>query len=526
MNENDLTYVFGRKLKDVGDTVLPDSALPAVGNGIDTYSPAIKTHTDVSSVLSGFKKEGYLPFLISQVDSNRMASSWKLGLLVNPSDINFGSSQNVDTKFGRNSHIVTLWGASQLTITGNGSSAAFFDPDTGLADVFTRKTTKAYANLMSFVQAMRNNGYYALSTTKMVEVRRESSYQEGESSETGEEAAQKEKDSQGVSSTESIGNPLSSSKDGESYITPIVGGNNNRVIHVMDNMSVSYGGTSYLGSFASFSIEASGDSPYSLKYSFVFIVSGLDGDAVEGHINNGTNKDTGIIVGKQGTNFILSLGISKDFLGKATGMISYAMNTANTQLSGKYYLPTPTNYGALAIPSEWEAVVKSAAQANGILPSYVATIICNESGWNPKAKGPMVTGSTTSSNNGRHALGLGQFMPATAEEQHLAGAIANTTDDPSDTRDQRLDPVKAINAVARYLAHLIRGQGNVVELGVAAYNAGPGTVNKAVAKCGGDRENPNVISLLPRQETKDYVSRFLARQKGYSYLDSTGVLQE
>jgi membrane-bound lytic murein transglycosylase D len=116
-------------------------------------------------------------------------------------------------------------------------------------------------------------------------------------------------------------------------------------------------------------------------------------------------------------------------------------------------------------------------------------------------------------------------MPATAEKQHLSGAIANTTDDPNNTRDQRLDPVKAINAVARYLAYLIKRQGNV-ELGVAAYNAGPGTVDEAVAKCGGDRENPNVISLLPYQETKDYVSRFLARQKGYSYLDSTGVTQE
>jgi hypothetical protein len=53
-------------------------------------------------------------------------------------------------------------------------------------------------------------------------------------------------------------------------------------------------------------LDSSADKPYRFTYSFEFLCSGLFGDKVEGHINDGTNKDSGIIIRRPLTTFLPS----------------------------------------------------------------------------------------------------------------------------------------------------------------------------------------------------------------------------
>lgn len=97
------------------------------------------------------------------------------------------------------------------------------------------------------------------------------------------------------------------------------------------------------------------------------------------------------------------------------------------------------------------------------------------------------------------ALGLWQFMYATGKQYGLKE---------DSYIDERMDPVKATDAACRYLKKLydIYGDWN---LALAAYNAGPGNVNKAIRRSGGKRTYWEVRPFLPR-ETQGYVPNFIA----------------
>lgn len=97
------------------------------------------------------------------------------------------------------------------------------------------------------------------------------------------------------------------------------------------------------------------------------------------------------------------------------------------------------------------------------------------------------------------ALGLWQFMYGTGKMYGLAE---------NSYIDERMDPAKATDAACRYLKKLneIYGDWN---LALAAYNAGPGNVNKAIRRSGGKRTYWEVRPFLPR-ETQGYVPNFIA----------------
>lgn len=99
------------------------------------------------------------------------------------------------------------------------------------------------------------------------------------------------------------------------------------------------------------------------------------------------------------------------------------------------------------------------------------------------------------------ATGLWQFMRATARDLGL-----NTH--PRD--DDRYDPIKSSRAAATYLKELYEKTGGDWFLALASYNAGIGTVTKAM-KRGGTRDFWTLArrGLLPR-ETRRYVPRFIA----------------
>lgn len=97
------------------------------------------------------------------------------------------------------------------------------------------------------------------------------------------------------------------------------------------------------------------------------------------------------------------------------------------------------------------------------------------------------------------ATGLWQFMLRTGKMYDLE---VNTL------VDERKDPRKATEAAAKYLKDLydIYGDWNLV---IAAYNCGPGNVNKAIRRSGGLTDYWTIYPYLPR-ETRGYVPAFIA----------------
>jgi hypothetical protein len=116
-------------------------------------------------------------------------------------------------------------------------------------------------------------------------------------------------------------------------------------------------------------------------------------------------------------------------------------------------------------------IIAAAAQAHGVDPILVKALIQVESGYRPKARSP------------RGAVGLMQIMPATAREYNVRNPF---------------DPKANIEAGVKHLKALLDRFGRErTELALAAYNAGPGAVEK-------------FNGVPPYRETRDYVSRILA----------------
>lgn len=74
--------------------------------------------------------------------------------------------------------------------------------------------------------------------------------------------------------------------------------------------------------------------------------------------------------------------------------------------------------------------------------------------------------------------------------------------------DERRDPVKATKAAVKYLGDLYKIYGDWYMV-IAAYNCGPGNVNKAIRRTGGKRDYWEIYYRLPR-ETRGYVPAFIA----------------
>lgn len=97
------------------------------------------------------------------------------------------------------------------------------------------------------------------------------------------------------------------------------------------------------------------------------------------------------------------------------------------------------------------------------------------------------------------AMGLWQFMYHTGKIYHL-----NVTS----YMDERKDPYKSTVAACGYFKFLYNIYGNW-ELVLAAYNCGPGNVNKAIRRSGRKRDYWEIYPFLPK-ETRGYVPAFIA----------------
>lgn len=108
------------------------------------------------------------------------------------------------------------------------------------------------------------------------------------------------------------------------------------------------------------------------------------------------------------------------------------------------------------------------------------------------------------------AAGLWQFMPAAAKglDMELNSLV-----------DERRDPYVASERAAQFLKELYDAYGDW-SLAIAAYNCGPGTLNKALRRAAGDGDIPMdfwaVYPYLP-EETRGYVPMFIAANYVMNY---------
>lgn len=130
----------------------------------------------------------------------------------------------------------------------------------------------------------------------------------------------------------------------------------------------------------------------------------------------------------------------------------------------------------------WVPLIERHADHHRLSPRLVQAVIQAESGYNSRAV----------SNKG--CIGLMQLKPSTAKELAVS--------DP-------YDPDQNVRGGTAYLRQMLDRFGNRIELALAAYNAGPG----AVQRHGG---------VPPYQETREYIRRVLHLYQGTDpNLDST-----
>lgn len=141
--------------------------------------------------------------------------------------------------------------------------------------------------------------------------------------------------------------------------------------------------------------------------------------------------------------------------------------------------------GLEGVPPEYvQAVMKAGSICTEITPSLIAGQIEAESGWDPKALSPA------------GAQGIAQFMPATWKS-HGVDANGDGVADP-------FDPIDAIASQGQFMCKLVdtvkayvasgQATGNVVDLALAAYNAGPGAIQQ-------------YRGIPPYSETQNYVTK-------------------
>jgi len=133
----------------------------------------------------------------------------------------------------------------------------------------------------------------------------------------------------------------------------------------------------------------------------------------------------------------------------------------------------------------YDALIRQSAERYGVDPALVKAVVRTESAFNPYAV------------SRAGAKGLMQLMDATARSLGVT--------DP-------FDPAQNVAGGTRYLAYLIGKYGGNVKAALAAYNAGPGRVDRLGIRT--DEAFDEKQSLLP-EETRVYVAKVLEAFERY-----------
>lgn len=127
-----------------------------------------------------------------------------------------------------------------------------------------------------------------------------------------------------------------------------------------------------------------------------------------------------------------------------------------------------TRYAAAERGREYDDIITEHSRRNAVRSDLVRAVMQVESAFNPYAKSP------------KGAMGLMQLMPATMRQYGVRNAF---------------NPAENVRAGVAYLRELLDRYSNNEQLALAAYNAGPGAVDK----------HGQVVP--PYRETQNYVAQ-------------------
>ena len=166
----------------------------------------------------------------------------------------------------------------------------------------------------------------------------------------------------------------------------------------------------------------------------------------------------------------------------------------------RYVKHSPRQLAALQRKAEYYFPIFEDILAKHDLPYELCYMPVIESALNPQARSHM------------GATGLWQFMPATGKKYGL---------EINSLVDERMDPIRSTEAACLFLKNLytIFQDWNLV---IAAYNCGPGNVNKAIHRAGGKRDFWSIYPYLP-SETRGYLPIFIAASYAMNYAEAHGI---
>ena len=146
-------------------------------------------------------------------------------------------------------------------------------------------------------------------------------------------------------------------------------------------------------------------------------------------------------------------------------------------------MPSQRPAGRAVRGSEFDSLIEQHAAANELNPLLVRAVIEAESAFNPRAVSHV------------GAMGLMQLMPGTASDLGVLNPF---------------DPDENIRGGTKYLRSLLDRFDNNVELALAAYNAGPGAVER-------------YDGVPPYRETRNYVAKIGNRIKDIKAITRGGA---
>lgn len=130
-------------------------------------------------------------------------------------------------------------------------------------------------------------------------------------------------------------------------------------------------------------------------------------------------------------------------------------------------------YGPRMVKGDFDAIIEKASEAHGVDPDLIRSVIKTESGFQAGSTSP------------KGAMGLMQLMPGTAKDLGVRNAY---------------DPFENVMGGTKYLKRLLDRYHGDTPKALAAYNWGPGNVDKNSGK-------------MP-EETRNYISRVTRNYSG------------
>ncbi|WP_308860240.1 lytic transglycosylase domain-containing protein [Paenibacillus radicibacter] len=201
-----------------------------------------------------------------------------------------------------------------------------------------------------------------------------------------------------------------------------------------------------------------------------------------------SNKGTNSTSDSDAFGNVLSLVMSQQggLSAEDTSVQAEAFNNPLDRLnSSTSIIPSSNHTQTFSGDSSYDALIEQASQQYGVDSALVRAVIKQESSFNPNSE----------SHAG--AKGLMQLMDETAKGLGVRDSF---------------DPVQNVHGGTKYLSGLLDKYNGHEGVALAAYNAGPGRVDRLGIRTNQDLQEK--LQFLPK-ETQGYVSKVLGYKQGY-----------